>query len=199
MARYQTLDIPPDHRDDLTDEIKQAIKSWTKDSIPINTALRYGKDHECFKGKPEVYKKAILEAGLLSEAINESTLNQEYAVTRGLGPYDVNRIKAALEERNETRISPLITDKGFTAVSFVNRVALGYAEPDKNGEKYLITSWLNKGDTALFIGNESSLSSRKEGEILLMMGSNYYISGERIYTSENGTVVHLIDVVFVKR
>jgi hypothetical protein len=127
-----------------------------------------------------------------------SALNQEYIVTRGLGPYDVARVKAAIDERNKTGISPIIIDKGFTAVSFDGRIALKYADPDKLGKIFIITSNIKTGDKALFIGNESNLTTKREGEILLMSGTEYYISDERIFTSESGTVVYLIDVVFIK-
>ena len=194
---YQTKDTPPDARSDLTHDSLNAIKSWIKDSTPINTALRYDKNHEYFKGKPGLYEKAIIEAELLTEAINNSTLQQEYTVSRGLGSYDVNKIKQALDEKRNSGTSPLLVDDGFTAVSYQNDVAFGYSEADNEGERYLLISTLQRGDRALFIGNESTLSNRKEGEILLQKGSRYYITRMKTYIAVEGEVIHQVFVEFI--
>ncbi|MBN1168071.1 MAG: hypothetical protein JXA44_13230 [Methanospirillaceae archaeon] len=178
--------------------MKFVIKNWTRDSTPINTAVRYGKLHEYFKGKLESYNTAVIEAGLLSKAICKSSLQQEYTVSRGLGPYDVNKVKVALNERQITGISPILDDKGFISVTYQNEISLGYAEPDEMGEIYLFSSTLQKGDNALFIGDETTLSKRKEGEILLQKGSRYYITGEKTYIPDSGILIHLIDIVFIK-
>ena len=73
---YQTKDTPPDARSDLTHDTLNAIKSWIKDSTPINTALRYDKNHEYFKGKPGLYEKAIIEAELLTEQLTIHLFNK---------------------------------------------------------------------------------------------------------------------------
>ena len=194
---FETKDVPPEYREDLSSEVKSVIRDWVKDSTPINTALRYGKTHEYFKGDPAGFEKAITGAGLLSEAINQSSLQQEYVVARGLGPYDVQRIKNALDERNNTGLSTLIQDEGFTAVSYQERIAYEYAIPDDNGEKYLLVSRLQRGGRALFIGNENPSFKRKEGEILLQKKTGYYITGKRTIITDNNEIVHLIEVVYV--
>lgn len=195
---YQTEDIPPEHREDLPSEIKSVIKDWVKDSTPINTVLRYGKSHNYFRNKPELYEKAITGASILSEVINNSQLNQEYVVTRGLGPYDVQRVKKALEDKSSSGVSMIIQDEGFTAVSYQNNTALEYTQPDDQGERYLLISTLHKGDNALFIGNENPSFKRKEGEILLQRKTGYYITGKRTIITDTNEIVHLIDVVYVK-
>lgn len=148
-------------------------------------------------GNTALFEKAITGAGLLSEAINQSSLQQEYVVARGLGPYDVQHIKEALNERNNTGISTLIRDKGFTVVSFQESIAYEYAIPDDNGEKYLLVSKLHQGDRALFIGNENPSFERKEGEILLQRKTGYYITGKRTIITDKNEIVHLIEVAYV--
>lgn len=194
---YQITDIPPDVRDDFTKDTKSAIKSWIRDSTPINTALRYGKNHEYFKEKDGAYEQAIFEARLISEAISMSSLHQDYIVSRGLGSYDVNKIKGALDETVRTGISPVLIDSGFTAVSYQHDIALRYTEYDMKGERYLLVSSLQKGDTALFIGDESTLSNRKEGEILLQKSTPYYITGKKTYITGDGEVIHQVLVEFL--
>lgn len=197
MPQFKTADIPPDYRDDLSPDMKNVIKRWVIDSTPINTALRYGADHEYFIDNPELFEDVLEDGRILSEAVNLSSLRQEYTVTRGLGSYDVTRVKQALDERNKTGVFPIILDKGFTSVSYQNDIAMGYADQDENGEIFLLASTLEKGYLALFIGNESTIAERKEGEILLQKESPYYITGEKTYISEMGIVLHLIDVVFL--
>lgn len=89
-------------------------------------------------------------------------------------------------------------DDGFTAVSYQNDVALGYTEADDEGERYLLISTLQRGDRALFIGNESTLSNRKEGEILLQKGSRFYITRMKTYIAVEGEVIHQVFVEFIK-
>lgn len=194
---YQIKDIPPDIRDDLTKDTKNAIQSWIRDSIPINTALRYGKSHEYFREKEGTYEQAIIEARLISEAITMSSLHQDYIISRGLGSYDVNKIKNALDEKVRTGISPLLQDNGFTAVSYQHDIALRYTEYDIKGERYILVSSLQKGDTALFIGDESTLSNRKEGEILLQKSTPYYITGKKTYITRDREVIHQVLVEFL--
>ncbi|MBN1165497.1 MAG: hypothetical protein JXA44_00020 [Methanospirillaceae archaeon] len=196
MAPFHTADIPPYYRDDLTQEDKQVIGDWVKNSIPINKALRLGKDDKFFKTKPDLYEESIDKAIILSAVIERSKLEQEYNVSRGLGSYDINKVKDTVEARKKTGVSTFVEDDGFTAVSYQNKIALEYAEPDTNGEKYLIVSKLHRGDKALFIGNENPIYDRKEGEILLQKNTGYYITGEKTIITDNNEIVHLIEVVY---
>jgi len=93
---FETRDIPPYLRKDLTDDEKQVVKSWVEDSDPINFALRGVKDHWAFIENPEMFEESLVSAGILAKIIKKSELQQAYPVTRGLKTYDINQIKSAL-------------------------------------------------------------------------------------------------------
>ncbi|HWQ65370.1 MAG TPA: ADP-ribosyltransferase [Methanospirillum sp.] len=197
VPTFETVDVPPDRREELTKEEKDAIRDWVKDSKPFNNALRHTKDHEYFKGDCEKYENAIAGAVILSDVIERSRLKQGYDVQRGLGPYDVNQIKSAIIERNITGISPILFDEGFTAVSFDDTQSLKYAVADESGEKYIIASSLKQGDMALFIGNENESHNRKQGEILLPAKTGYYVTKIRSSLDDEGNIINFVDVVFI--
>ncbi|MBN1166756.1 MAG: hypothetical protein JXA44_06440 [Methanospirillaceae archaeon] len=199
---FETRDIPPYLREDLTDKEKQVVKSWVDDSDPINFASRGVKDHQTFLGKPELFEESLVSAGILSEVIKKSELRQAYPVTRGLKKHDIDQVKSALEENERTGYAPLLTDAGFLAVTYDDTVSLGYSTPDKYGEYFVLKSHLLKGTKALFIGNQNDFTRRIESEILLQRGCNYYIVGDDIVvvTDSDGTekLVHYIEVIFIE-
>jgi hypothetical protein len=175
MAQFQTSDIPPDYRDDLTENEKKIIRNWVRNSQPFNNALRFGQNHDFFKDKPGYYDECLYQAEILSDVIKRSRLTDEYNVRRGLGAYEIRNVKEALLEHKRTGISPILYDEGFTAVSFQPGTALSFSIPDENDERYVLVSKVRRGDTALFIGNENMSHNRKQGEILLPAGTGYYI------------------------
>ena len=199
---FETKDIPPSFRTDLSGTEKATVKSWVDNSDPFNFALRGITEHPFFNGDQKAIDAALVSAGILSEIIDKSELQQAYSVTRGLGQYDVDQVKTALKEKEKLGYSPLISDAGFIAVTFDDKVSLDYSEPDDNEEYYILKSYLVKGSKALFIGNQNDFTKRVESEILLQKGSSYYIIEEDIVviTDETGRerLVHYIDVVFIK-
>lgn len=197
MVIFQTEDIPPDYRDDLTDNEKKIIRNWVRDSQPFNNALRFSSNHEFFKDKPGYYDECLYIAEILSDTIKRSRLKEGYNVRRGLGEYDIGKIKEALIERNRTGISPILYDEGFTAVSFQPGTALQFAIPDENGERYVLISKLRRGDTALFIGDENPSHNRKQGEILLPEGTGYYIDQIIPGIDEHENIINFIVVNLV--
>jgi len=195
---YQTKDTPPDYREDLTQEEKDTIRDWVKDSKPFNNALRHTVDHEYFNGDSEKYEIALASAVILSNVIEKSKLQEGYRIHRGLGSYDIGKVKIALQERELTGMSPLISDNGFVAVSTEFQSAYKYSVGGENEDEYILLSKLKRGKKALFIGNENPTHDKKQGEILLQAGTGYYIIGEDVDTTDSGKVVHLITVVFVE-
>jgi len=198
LPTFKTADIPPDYREDLTQEEKDTVRDWVKNSVPFNNAFRHGEDHEYFNGDSAKYENAISGAALLSGVIERSRLEQGYDVQRGLGPYDVDRIKSAINERNITGISPILFDEGFTAVSFDDTQSQKYAIADETGEKYIIASSLKRGDLALFIGNENASHNRKQGEIFLPTKTGYYVTKIRPSLDDEGNIINFVDVVFIR-
>ena len=195
---FQTKDTPPDYREDLTPEEKKIIREWVFDSKPFNTSLRYNSEHEYFDGKYEKFEKCLADAMILSSVIEKSKLDQGYDVQRGLGPFDIKKIKGALEERNQTGLSPILYDNGFTAVSFNEKISYEFADYDECGEKYILSASLHSGDTALFIGDENPTHNRKQGEILLPPKTGYYVTNIRRALDDQGSIIHFVDVVFVR-
>ncbi len=195
---YRTRDTPPDYRDNLTENEKRIIRDWVKKSKPFNYALRFKEKHDYFKGDVDKYEKSLAEALILSEIVERSSLKQAYDVQRGLGEYDVNKIKDALIEKELTGVSPVLFDDGLTAVSFDETTSKHFTDPDEKGEKYILVSSLKRGDVALFIGNENPTHNRKQGEILLPRKTGYYVKKAHRGSDDKGNIVNFIDVVFVR-
>ena len=80
MKTYQTKDIPPVYRVDLSEIQKKAINEWVKDSTYINAAARYGHNADEFKRHPEKFDEVNQQKILLERLISEASLNQSLAV-----------------------------------------------------------------------------------------------------------------------
>jgi len=179
---YQTKDIPPIYRDNLSDVQKQVITDWVVDSTFINAAARYGKRADEFITNPEKFDDANRGKKIIEGMIAGESLNQSYEVYRGLKKYDIDRVKRSLQIMREIGELDELSDKGFTSVTFNEKTPLVYATPDENDELWIYSSILDEGAPALFIGNENPTNSgfRKEGEILINRKTKYYILGDEI-------------------
>lgn len=194
-------DIPPHYREDLTIEEKEVINEWVKDSTYINAAARYGRNAEEFKKHPEKFDEANRQKKILEGLIAAESLKQSYDVVRGLGDFDIIRVKTALDTLNNGESAELI-DSGFTAVSFNDQASINYARPDDNGDLWIYFASLQEGAPTLFIGDEnpSELGYRDEGEILINRNTKYYVLGETItgITDKHGMYrkTHLVEIKF---
>lgn len=201
MKSFKSDDIPPHFREDLSEESKEAINEWVKNSAYINAAARYGRNAEEFKRHPEKFDEANKQKQILEGLIAAETLKQSYDVVRGLGEFDIIRAKSALDTINKGESAELI-DSGFTAVSFNDRTPINYARPDENGDLWKYVAFLKEGAPTLFIGNEnpSELGYRDEGEILINRNTKYYVLGETITgtTDKHGAYrkTHLVEIKF---
>lgn len=194
-------DIPPHYREDLTIEEKEVINEWVKDSTYINAAARYGQNAEEFKKHPGKFDEANRQKKILEGLIAAESLKQSYDVVRGLGEFDIIRVKTALDTLNNGESAELI-DSGFTAVSFNDQASINYARPDDNGDLWIYVASLQEGAPTLFIGDEnpSELGYRDEGEILINRNTKYYVLGETItgITDKHGMYrkTHLVEIKF---
>ena len=201
MKTYQTKDIPPVYRVDLSKTQKKAINEWVKDSTYINAAARYGHNADEFKRHPEKFDEANQQKIILERLISEESLKQSYEVFRGLKEYDIIRTKKTLEEIKITNKATELFDDGFNAVSFNEDTPLIYATPDENGEIWMYSANLNEGYPALFIGNENPqyLGYRKEGEILTNRKTKFTIIGDEIMNVQDATgTIKRLHLVYIE-